>query len=338
MEKINYLKYSVIVPVYNLEKYIEECVNSILQQTYPNIELIVVDDGSKDKSVELCRMIAKKDNRMKVFQGEHGGVSSARNMGLQQVTGDYVFFVDGDDFIEKDYIEKADEILSKLQVDILITNHYYYYDNNTGKRIDKEMYPLVKAVKEKEISILDYILDNHYMLPGGVSFNIYKRDFLDIHKCCFIENIKWFEDLDFFLQIMSQNPTYEVTDIKYYYYRRNRKDSAITDATTQKILDKMDVIRKWNDYITENVPDDNPFAKVKGWLQREYYVNFAFCIPWNSNNIDYNLLTQYIIQDERIWVEKHPKFGKEIKRKGLKKTIIYIKLKEYSKVILGIRG
>ena len=132
MEKINYLKYSVIVPVYNLEKYIEECVNSILQQTYPNIELIVVDDGSKDKSVELCRMIAKKDNRMKVFQGEHGGVSSARNMGLQQVTGDYVFFVDGDDFIEKDYIEKADEILSKLQVDILITNHYYYYDNNTG--------------------------------------------------------------------------------------------------------------------------------------------------------------------------------------------------------------
>ena len=200
------------------------------------------------------------------------------------------------------------------------------------------MYPLVKAVKEKEISILDYILDNHYMLPGGVSFNIYKRDFLDIHKCCFIENIKWFEDLDFFLQIMSQNPTYEVTDIKYYYYRRNRKDSAITDATTQKILDKMDVIRKWNDYITENVPDDNPFAKVKGWLQREYYVNFAFCIPWNSNNIDYNLLTQYIIQDERIWVEKHPKFGKEIKRKGLKKTIIYIKLKEYSKVILGIRG
>lgn len=331
------LKYSVIVAVYNLEKYIEECLNSIIHQTYQNIEIIVVDDGSSDKSVELCQKIAANDRRVKVVCGKHGGVSVARNIGLLNITGDYVFFVDGDDFIEKDYVEKVDSILSESQVDILITNHYYYYDNKTGKRINKEMFPIVKEVKEKKIHILDYLLDNHYMLPGGVCFNVYKIDFLKKNNCYFVENIQWFEDYDFYLQVMSHEPTYEVTNLKYYYYRRKREGSAVSSVTTQKILDKMSVIRKWYKYVTEQTAKDTAFHKVKIWLQREYYVNFAFCIPSKEKNVNYQILEEAIMKDENIWMSSYPKFGIHIQKYGLRKILPVIKFKEYSKVILGIR-
>lgn len=331
------LKYSIIVPVYNVERYVEQCLHSILQQSYQNIELIVVDDGSSDNTVKVCQKIAQEDRRVRVICNKHGGVSVARNTGLANITGDYVFFVDGDDFIERDYIEKTNEILLKSQVDILITNHYYFYDNNTGKCTDKEMFSFEKYKSEKKIPILDFILDNQYMLPGGVSFNIYKVSFLKCNKCCFMEDIRWFEDLDFFLQVMSQGPTYEVTGIKYYYYRRNRKDSTIKMVTTKNILDKMEVIRKWYEYIVENDSRANSFTKVKGWLEREYYLIFAFCIPYGEKNVDYHLLEEEIMKDEKIWIVRYPEFGKNVKRFGLQRVLPVIKIKEYGKVILKIK-
>lgn len=96
---------SVIVPVYNVQKYLRQCIASILAQTYENFELILVNDGSKDKSGEICDEYAKKDNRIKVFHKENGGVSSARNLGLDKAIGENICFVDSDDWVDENYLE-----------------------------------------------------------------------------------------------------------------------------------------------------------------------------------------------------------------------------------------
>lgn len=100
-------KISVIVPVYNVEKYLERCVESIFKQTYKNIEIILVDDGSTDNSGKICDKFLKKDERVKVIHKENGGLSDARNAGLEILSGKYIMFVDSDDWISPAMVEKC---------------------------------------------------------------------------------------------------------------------------------------------------------------------------------------------------------------------------------------
>ena len=111
---------SIIVPIYKVEKYLSRCIDSILAQTYKNLEIILVDDGSPDKCPEICDKYAKEDSRIKVIHKKNGGVSSARNAGLDVATGKYIFFVDSDDIITEDALsnlyEKATEAKAKLAI------------------------------------------------------------------------------------------------------------------------------------------------------------------------------------------------------------------------------
>ncbi len=98
-------KISVIVPVYNVEKYLRRCIDSILSQTFSDFELLLIDDGSKDKSGDICDEYVAKDVRIKVFHKANAGVSSARNLGLDKAKGEFIFFVDSDDFLDKTHLE-----------------------------------------------------------------------------------------------------------------------------------------------------------------------------------------------------------------------------------------
>ena len=110
---------SVIVPVYNIEKYIERCVRSICVQTYKNLEILLVDDGSTDGSGEICERLAKEDERIRVFHKENGGSSSARNLGIREAKGEYLGFIDSDDYIEPDMYELLAEGIGKYGLEIL---------------------------------------------------------------------------------------------------------------------------------------------------------------------------------------------------------------------------
>ena len=112
-------KISVIVPVYKVKQYLEKCVNSITNQTYKNLEIILIDDGSPDGSPALCDKLSKTDNRIKVIHKENGGVSSARNTGLANATGDYIAFVDSDDWIELETFEECYKKAKKEKSDIV---------------------------------------------------------------------------------------------------------------------------------------------------------------------------------------------------------------------------
>ena len=133
-------KISVIVPVYNVEDFIERCIESIIMQDYTDIEVILVDDGSTDNSGDMCDMYAKKDTRIRVIHKKNGGLSSARNLALDQMTGDYIFFVDSDDYIYPGTLRELISACMDYDADIsccgYISGNKSYYCNNKIEVID----------------------------------------------------------------------------------------------------------------------------------------------------------------------------------------------------------
>jgi len=124
---------SIIVPVYNMENYLERCMLSILQQTYDKIEVLLIDDGSTDMSPEICDGYAKKDSRVKTFHVKNGGLSSARNVGINYAKGDYFLFVDSDDDIDKRMVESLYHAIKEHEADISICGYQNFYaDKNAG--------------------------------------------------------------------------------------------------------------------------------------------------------------------------------------------------------------
>lgn len=121
---------SVIVPVYNVEKYIDKCINSIINQTYKNLEIILVDDGSPDNCGNICDEYSKKDNRIIVIHKENGGVSSARNIGIKNAKGKWITFVDSDDWIENDYVEKLSKIGIQNKAEVVLCGYNRIYNND----------------------------------------------------------------------------------------------------------------------------------------------------------------------------------------------------------------
>lgn len=162
---------SIIVPVYNVEKYLKKCVDSILNQTYRNIEIILVDDGSPDNCPTICDSYAKKDKRIRVIHKKNGGLVNARKSGLEIAQGEYIGFVDGDDWIEPEMYELFADMIKKYSPDMVLSD--FYYDNNTElsnseQLFDKEYYD--KTALEK--------LVYPKMLFGGTYYKF------GINPCC----------------------------------------------------------------------------------------------------------------------------------------------------------
>lgn len=136
-------KVSIVVPVYGVEKYIAECIESLLSQSYRNLEILLVDDGGKDRSPEICEQYAAQDDRIRVIHKPNGGAASARNVGIDEATGEYICFVDGDDLIEKDFVFHLWSALSKADADIAECGLYYLTKTATD------------AVQVKDLGVYD---------------------------------------------------------------------------------------------------------------------------------------------------------------------------------------
>lgn len=150
---------TVVIPVYNVENYVYDCIQSVINQTYKNLEIIVVNDGSTDNSGDICDELAKSDNRVKVIHKKNGGLSSARNIGIDNANGTYIVFVDSDDTIDCSMIEKLLNICCNNCADIAICNRYYVYDDGKKKlRYPKNKYDLIMNSEEaiKELNSFRY--------------------------------------------------------------------------------------------------------------------------------------------------------------------------------------
>lgn len=165
-------KVSVIVPVYNVSGYLNKCIDTLTDQTYTNIEIILVDDGSTDNSGEICDEEAEKDSRIKVIHKINGGLSDARNEGILKASGDYLLFVDSDDYVEHDLVEKTMNILKNNDCDIVIFQYDYVYEDDSPARmntIHKE-----EKIMTNEEAMIKLFTDDSF--GGTVTWNkLYKR-------------------------------------------------------------------------------------------------------------------------------------------------------------------
>lgn len=141
---------SIIVPVYNVEKYLKQCIDSIINQTYINTEIILIDDGSTDNSGKICDDYAKKDNRIKVIHKKNEGISATRNRGIDEAYGEYISFVDSDDYIDKDMISILCEDIENNNADIAVCDYYVQEDTKQIKKIKKDDIHNVKTLLPSE--------------------------------------------------------------------------------------------------------------------------------------------------------------------------------------------
>jgi len=161
---------SIIVPIYKVEPYLRRCLDSIVNQTYTNLEIILVDDGSPDGCPQICDEYAARDKRIVVIHKGNGGLSDARNAGLDICKGEYISFVDSDDWVDETYIETLLDLSIKENADISIGNHSFAYENGSIKTISFESKSYLKSEAIKKIIL-------HQTLPWGASWGkIYKRN------------------------------------------------------------------------------------------------------------------------------------------------------------------
>lgn len=200
------VEYSIIVPVYNIEKHIRRCLDSIISQTISDFELLLIDDGSKDKSGAICDEYAVRDNRIKVFHKTNGGVSSARNMGLDNSTGKYVIFIDSDDWIEPDFISK---LSSGLDADMSVCTYILENSNDIGHPVIRD--GLHDRADIKLLLERGLIMEAQFSAPWC---KIFKRSIIEAYNIRFNKNITIGEDTIFVLQYLSH------IENLYYIHRK----------------------------------------------------------------------------------------------------------------------
>ena len=223
---------SIIVPVYNVEKYLEKCVKSIIQQTYENIEIILVDDGSKDNSGKICDELEQKDNRIKVIHKENGGLSDARNAGLKIATGKYIGFVDSDDYIQEDMFETLYKLNKENNSDISIVSYYEIYNEKVISVRDSKKLEILNKIDAIKELLIDTKIQSY-------AWNkLFKRELFNNIE--FPTN-KNFEDIATTLLLFERaNKIVLLEDPKYYYSRRDDSIVGVKNYKTYK--DYLDVI------------------------------------------------------------------------------------------------
>lgn len=216
---------SIIVPCYNVERYVEQCIRSIMGQSYKNIEIITVDDGSPDNSSQILDKLANEDSRIKVIHKQNAGVSAARNSGLDVATGDYVVFVDGDDYLAPDYVDYMLQLAYKNDSDFVMSQNCYTQENEP--QISKDS---IKTMSPSEATAL---LISPRVIVGCWN-KMFKREFINKFTLSFSTTLFYGEGLTFITKASQLANCVTVGNRKVYYYRRNNEASATSKFNIQK--------------------------------------------------------------------------------------------------------
>lgn len=236
------MKISIIMPVYNKEKYLYKSIKSILNQTYENFELIIVNDGSTDNSSSICHKFEQEDSRIKVIDIENNGVSNARNIGIKNANGQYIQFIDADDYIDKYMLEDLVNLSEKYNTDIIITEI---------KKVD------LKSNKSKEILLpfsglksIDDMMDNFAQVQketgiyGCVSNKFIRKSIIDEYGLKFDKRLWLAEDLDFYLELYKYVTNVYFCNKAYYYYVQEAENSSTTSDKKHDYLQQAEIIIK----------------------------------------------------------------------------------------------
>lgn len=225
-------KISIIVPIYNMEQYLERCLLSLIHQDYQNLEIILINDGSTDNSINICNKYKKIDNRIIVINKEHSGLSDTRNIGIKKATGDYIGFVDSDDYIDKDMFKNLIEGAEKYQCEISMCDLVETYNPNEKAKRDPLNYIKMNKKQALEQLLYDKNIGN-YVIDKLFSKTLFDNISFPIGKL--------YEDISttYKLFIKANNIIYIPTTM-YYYYQRS--DSIVNNITRKSILDYINAV------------------------------------------------------------------------------------------------
>ena len=236
---------SIIVPIYNSAKYLSKCVDSLINQYYTNIQIVLVNDGSTDNSETICKQYVVSDSRVTYIEKENGGVSDARNVGLDNSKGEIIAFVDPDDWIDLHAIEESVKVLLDDNSDIVTFGVNYI--NEDGEKIRKAV-AKAKECLETEEAMKEFL--NYNKIKQQVWDKIYKKSIINgirFEKGRAIEDVFWVH------QILGEAKRISVIASAYYYYLQ-RSDSVMGKGYSTKWLDILDALRQRCDYIEDRFP------------------------------------------------------------------------------------
>ena len=247
---------SIVVPVYNVEKYIEKCVNSITNQVYNNLEIILVNDGSTDNSGKLCDSLSKLDDRIKVYHKENGGLSDARNYGVERANGKYIGFVDSDDFIDSDMYKTLYDVIKRENADVAECNMKIVYPNSARQYTTKKYYRVCNEIEYiKEYLVLEKIF-------GSVCTKLIKSE---IAKTLIFPKGKLYEDTFYHYDLLEKASKYVIFDIPFYNYMM-RENSITNNEFNKKMLDLIEI----NDRLHSKVYRMYPTLKEEADCRQMY--------------------------------------------------------------------
>lgn len=295
---------SVIVPVYNVEKYIKKGIESLLAQSYQNIEIILVDDGSPDNSPAILDQYTKKDSRIKVLHQKNQGVSTARNNGIKISNGEYILFVDGDDYVGKDYVEFFYKLISQKSADIAVNYDLFSALNSSHNHHEKE-----------EVESPEQIIEDIYLGKMNVAVwnKMYKKSFLEKNNIRFNPKIWYGEGMLFNIECLSSTKKIAVGSRKVYYQVYNQNSAmrsfnmesnlcGIRSLELQKkYLDKKNkkLKRAW-EYHLRCFNRSILTGIIKTNLKKKYYSQYKECIRGLRRRI-FLLFQVDIPLRERMW-------------------------------------
>ena len=237
------MKVSIIVPVYKVEKYISRCIESLINQTYTDLEILLIDDGSPDNSGKICEDYATRESRIRVFHNENHGVSYSRNFGIRNATGEAITFVDSDDYIERETIEK---MVEHADADMVALNGYYI-DNNGRKTVVNSVYSGMYSDEQ----VLDLIRKKFSKIINEIFFTgtwgkLYKTNIIKENGIKFADGVTLGEDSIFVINYMLNcNSVYCE---KYIGYNYVRNDDSLTNSSN---VDTADYWMKFENYLIE---------------------------------------------------------------------------------------
>lgn len=270
---------SVIVPVYNGEKYLRECIDSICNQSYTDLEIIIINDGSNDNTSKIAKQIESKDNRVIYVEHENKGVSYSRNKGLDLATGEYIVFVDCDDTIEKGYIELLFNQISKNNLDIVSCG---YTDISIYGTIKLNDFYIGNSMLNK-----DEFINNIFKGVGGTLWGkIFKTEIINKNKIRLNNNIFMCEDMLFVLQYSMQSKSFGAIEQSLYNYNRKNENSISSKINFEYFDNLIKVMKSIEVILNENKYDKNFIDSIL--CERIRSLTISFSIMQHDKNHKYS--------------------------------------------------
>lgn len=288
------MKVSIIMPVYNKAKYLENMVNCVLSQTYTNFELIIINDGSTDGSDLICNNL-KKDSRVKIIHIKNGGVSNARNRGLEIATGEYIQFLDADDYIEENMLEDLVKIANKNDADLIISGIKKINQNN---KLIENILPKFKGMTEISKMMENFgEVQRTTGIYGYISNKFIKGSIIRENNLKFNTGIWLAEDLDFYLELYKYISTVYFCQYSYYYYLIDAENSSTTSGITDNYLIQAKIILKEKELLKYRNSLNQSNLDAINFVVTNFIMSYMYQ-KFNYNYSDYINCLNIIIEDK----------------------------------------